>query len=218
VDSPGATLQYRAVVTYLILGSTMAFANAVQPGPFQTYLISQTLAHGWRRTAPACLAPLLSDGPIIALTLLVLSHVSPQLQAALRAVGGLFLLWLAAGAYRSWTRDRTGGVTDPGSTPRSVVNAAVVNLLNPNPWLGWSLVLGPLLLKGWREAPAHGVALVASFYVTMTVTLAAIVGVVAAARNAWPRLVPVLLAVSAAVLAGLGCYQLYAGISALYRG
>ena len=39
--------------TYLILGMTYAFAAAVQPGPLQTYLISQTLSHGWRRTLPA---------------------------------------------------------------------------------------------------------------------------------------------------------------------
>jgi hypothetical protein len=31
------------MATYLILGATYAFAAAVQPGPFQAYLISQPL-------------------------------------------------------------------------------------------------------------------------------------------------------------------------------
>ena len=42
------------------LGATLAFAAAVQPGPFQTFLIAETLARGWRRTLPACLGPLYS--------------------------------------------------------------------------------------------------------------------------------------------------------------
>jgi threonine/homoserine/homoserine lactone efflux protein len=60
---------------YLLQGIGYGFAAAVQPGPFQTYLISQTLSNGWRQTLPAALAPLISDGPIIILTLVVLSHV-----------------------------------------------------------------------------------------------------------------------------------------------
>ena len=65
---------------YLILGITYAFTAAVQPGPFQTYLISQTLSNGWRSTLPAAIAPLLSDGPIIILVLLVLSRMPGWLE------------------------------------------------------------------------------------------------------------------------------------------
>ena len=35
------------MLSYLIFGITYAFAAAVQPGPFQTYIISQTLNRGW---------------------------------------------------------------------------------------------------------------------------------------------------------------------------
>jgi threonine/homoserine/homoserine lactone efflux protein len=60
---------------YLLQGMGFGLAAASQPGPFQTYLISQSLARGWKHTLPAALAPLISDGPIIALCLLVLSQV-----------------------------------------------------------------------------------------------------------------------------------------------
>lgn len=46
------------MTTYLILGITYAFAAAMQPGPFQTYVIAQTLSRGWKRTLPAAFAPL----------------------------------------------------------------------------------------------------------------------------------------------------------------
>jgi threonine/homoserine/homoserine lactone efflux protein len=62
---------------YILQGIGYGLAAAAQPGPFQTYLISQALIKGWRRTVPAALAPLVSDGPIIALCLLVLSQLPP---------------------------------------------------------------------------------------------------------------------------------------------
>src|SRR5215216_5195710 len=87
---------------YIIQGLGYGFAAAVQPGPFQTYLISQTLSKGWKQTLPAALAPLLSDEPIITLCLLVLSQVPAWLQRFLYIAGGLFILYLAFGAYSSW--------------------------------------------------------------------------------------------------------------------
>ena len=65
---------------YILQGIVYGFSAAVQPGPFQTYLISQALSKGWKRTLPAALAPLVSDVPIIAICLLVLSQVPVWLQ------------------------------------------------------------------------------------------------------------------------------------------
>jgi threonine/homoserine/homoserine lactone efflux protein len=58
---------------YILQGIGYGFAAGAQPGPLQTYIISQTLLRGWSRTLPAALAPLISDGPIITICLLVLS-------------------------------------------------------------------------------------------------------------------------------------------------
>ncbi len=74
---------------YLIQGIGYGFAAAVQLGPFQTYLISQTLNKGWRQTLPAALAPLLSDGPIIVLALIVLSQIPEWFQRFLCIAGSV---------------------------------------------------------------------------------------------------------------------------------
>jgi threonine/homoserine/homoserine lactone efflux protein len=200
---------------YVIAGVTYAFAAAVQPGPFQAFLMARTLSAGWRRTLPAALSPLLSDGPIILLVLLVLSRVPDRFSQALRIVGGLFVLYLAAGAFRSWRNYGTGPSTQTGATRRTVVEAAFVNLLNPNPYLSWSLVLGPLLLKGWRESPRHGLALIISFYATMVVTLAGLIALFGRAGSLGPRVGRALVGLSAIALAGFGLYQLWAGTQGL---
>ena len=197
--------------TYLLFGASYAFAAAVQPGPLQAFLVGRAVSQGWRRTLPAAVAPLISDGPIAVVVLLLLSRVPPSFTSVLRLVGGAFLLFLAAGAYRSWRRYVGPLAGEAGSGQRTMLQAVVVNLLNPNPYLGWSLVMGPLLLKGWREAPAHGVALVAGFYGTMAVSLAGIIVLFAAARELGPRVGRGLVGVSAVALAVFGVYQLWVG-------
>jgi threonine/homoserine/homoserine lactone efflux protein len=202
---------------YLIFGMTYAFAAAVQPGPFQAFLLSQTSRNGWRRTLPAAFAPLVSDGPIILLVLLVLSRVPGWLVTVLQGAGGLFLLFLAYGAWTTWRR---GAVPPAASGPdrqQTLLKAALVNLLNPNPYLGWSLVMGPLLLKGWREAPANGLALLAGFYSTLVVSTMGIILLFGLAGSFGPKVSRILVGISALALAAFGVYELWLAGGALWR-
>ena len=198
---------------YILQGVGYGLAAASQPGPFQTYLISQTLTRGWKRTLPAAFAPLVSDGPIIVLCQLVLSQVPPSLQRFLYLTGGLFILYLAYGAYASW-KSFGGVILDPGSSSQqSLLKAALINLLNPNPYIYWTLVTGPILLKGWRETPANGAGFLAGFYVTLILCFMAISFVFGLARNIGPKVTRTLLGVSAVALFCFGSYQLWLGLN-----
>lgn len=189
----------------------------MQPGPYQTYLVSQALSHGWRRTLPAALAPLLSDAPIILLVLLVLSRVPRWLELGLRCAGGVFLLWLAWRAFDRWRHYRLASEEHAGaaSGTRGLLAAAAVNLLNPNPWLGWSLVMGPLLLAAWRVGAADGLAVLVAFYGTMVAASAGIVVLFAGARRFGARVARGLVGVSAAGLACFAAWQLWWGVAGL---
>ena len=202
---------------YLILGITFAFAAAVQPGPLQTYLISQSLSKGYRHTLPAAFSPLMSDGPIIVLVLFLLSNLPRSFINALQFAGGVFLLYLAVNAWKTWRDYDVGKAAQLQSGQQTLLKAATVNLLNPNPYLGWSLVMGPLLLKGWREAPLNGVALVVAFYATMVISLVGIIMLFSAARNLGPRVSRVMIGISAVALACLGFYELWLGVATLWR-
>lgn len=203
------------MLPYLIFGVGYGFAAAVQPGQLQAYVVSRTLAQGWRAALPAALAPLISDPPIIVLVLAILIRVPTTLVHVLHLAGGAFLLHLAASAAREWRDHRPMHAPPPGSARRTLLSAAFINLLNPGPYLGWSLVIGPLLLDAWKRSPAHAVALVACFYVAMVLTTAGIVVVFAVARASGPRVTRALLGVSAIALACFGLYQLGSGAVAL---
>ena len=159
----------------LFMGITFGFAAAVQPGPFQTFIISRALYNGWRATLPAAFAPLISDVPIVALVLLVLMQVPPWMEHVLHLAGGLFVLFLAVGAFRSYRNYTVGKAVTLQSARQNLFKAALVNFLNPNPYLSWSLVMGPLFLKAWNEQPASGIALIAGFYLAMILTVMGII-------------------------------------------
>lgn len=193
---------------HIAIGGGIAFAAAVQPGPLQAYLLSRVVSIGWRRTLPAALAPVISDGPIALLALLVLGQLSPALQSTLRAAGGLLLLFLAWKAFRQWRRNEAATSEQGGKVPRTLLEAVLVNILNPNPYLGWTLILGPIVIGAWRQSPSAGVAVVAAFYATMVTMLGVLIVAFGTARFLGSRFQRALLLVSAMVLAGLAVYQL----------
>jgi threonine/homoserine/homoserine lactone efflux protein len=198
---------------YLLQGAGYGLVAASQPGPLQTYLISQTLTHGWKRTLPAALAPLISDGPIILLCVFVLSRVPVWMQSVLYVAGGLFIFYLAYGTYKAW-KDFNPSIPDAGTgTQQSVLKAAMMNVLNPNPYIFWTLVTGPILLRGWHESPVNGIAFLAGFYVTMISSLAAIILVFGTAAQMGPKVNRILLGISAVALFAFGLYQVWLGFS-----
>jgi len=200
---------------YLIQGIGYGFAAASQPGPFQTYLISQSVTRGWKRTLPAALAPLVSDGPIILLCLLVLSQVPAWLQRFLYIAGGLFILYLAYGTFKSWKNFHLQTSQPESAGNQSVLKAALTNVLNPNPYIYWTLVTGPILIKGWRETPVNGIGFLAGFYLTMISSLAAIILVFGLASRFGLKVSRILLGISALALFCFGLYQLWLGMMAV---
>jgi threonine/homoserine/homoserine lactone efflux protein len=200
------------VLEYLLLGGGFAFAAAIQPGPLQAFLLSSVAQKGWQRTLPAACAPLLSDGPIVLLALFVLNRIPESLSRILQAAGGIFLLYLAWASYRQWKQQTTIETGASDSAPRTLLQAATINLLNPNPYLSWSLVLGPAVLAAWRQNPAYAIALILAFYITMITVLACSILLFGTTRFLGPGGRRTLILVSAATLAALGVYQLAASL------
>jgi threonine/homoserine/homoserine lactone efflux protein len=202
------------MVHYIVIGFFYAFACVVQPGPFLAYLFSQSLSNGWRKTIPLAFAPLMSDGPIIVLVLLVLTKIPHAFLQLLQCIGGVFLLYLAFSAYKTW-RNFNQNDSKYVSVKQNVFKAVMVNFLNPNPYLGWSLVMGPLLLSAWKESPATGISFLAGFYSTVIICSMGMVILFASARNFGQRINRIFIAISVAALAIFGCYQLWSGVAGL---
>jgi threonine/homoserine/homoserine lactone efflux protein len=202
-----------AIFSLFTQGVSLGFSAAVSPGPFQAFLLSRAARVGVRRALPLALAPLVSDGPVVVTVLLVLTAAPPVLLRGLEVGGGLLLLWLALGAWR--TAGEAGPEAPVGrEDPRgSFLRAALVNAAGPGPWVFWSTICGPILLEAWRASPARGVAFLAGFYLVLVGGNAALVAAFGMAGRIGPRAARGLVRTSALLMAGMGALQLWRGLS-----
>jgi threonine/homoserine/homoserine lactone efflux protein len=198
---------------FFLRGLALGLPAAAQPGPFQAYLLSQTMKNGWRHTLPAALAPLLSDGPIIILVVLILTQLPPWFLRIVRLAGGLFILYLAWRAYGTFRRgDFSAPEESAPVAQQSVLEAAIMNALNPNPYIFWGLAAGPILLQAWRRSATLGVSFLLGFYGTLIGGFALLIVLFATARRLGPRVSRYLTALSALALALFGAFQLWQGL------
>jgi threonine/homoserine/homoserine lactone efflux protein len=203
------------MLTSLISGIAYGFAAGATPGPLSMFVISQAVRNGWRRTLPAAFSPLITDGPVALLVLAVLSQAPSNMVLCLRFAGGTFILYLAFGACKAWRTLNAGNEMHAASSQNSFLKAAIVNWLNPNLYLSWSVIFGPIVLSGWRESPANGLALILGFYITIIAVMISMIFLFAAAGTLGVTVRRKMIGVSAIALACLGIYQLWLGFVAL---
>lgn len=212
------------MIAFLLKGIVLGFTAAAQPGPFQAYLLSQVTQHGWRKTLPATLAPLISDGPIVALMLFALRDVPPSVLAGIRIAGGAFILYLAYLAVHSYLRSQaakdqptpsTSNAVDEAKPSRGIWHSSLMNLLNPNPYIFWGTVGAPIVLDGWRISPGHAYAFMLGMYGLLIGGLALFVvifgklGALSPKANRW------LNGISALALTAFGAWQIYVGTNSI---
>ncbi len=192
---------------YWLTGAGYGFAGAIQPGPFQAFVISEALRRGWRSALPAAFAPLISDLPVLVLVLLVLTRLPEPARRVLYLVSGLYILYLAWGAWHA-RGDMITSLRQDEAPGGSLWRAALMNLLSPGPYVFWSLVAGPVLLQALQQGVAYAAAFLAGFYMAMVGTLAALIVVFGTAGRVAPRLARALISLSALLLAAFGVRQL----------
>jgi threonine/homoserine/homoserine lactone efflux protein len=134
-------------------GVLLGISAALSPGPFQSLVIANSLVGGWRKAVPITFAPLIVDIPIAGVLIFVLSQVSESFLNAVRFAGAVMLLFLA---WQLWGQIRSGGSSQESPNTESKENGSqrgglfwgvIMLFLSPGPYLFWSLILGPLMLK-----------------------------------------------------------------------
>ncbi|MFP4031562.1 MAG: LysE family translocator [Desulfococcaceae bacterium] len=162
---------------YLISGTVFGLSAGFSPGPLTALVISETLKHNAAEGAKIAMAPLITDLPIIVAGVWAVS-------LAAGASWALGLIALAGGGYLArlgWESLRFRGVSGETETvpPRSFRRGVIANLLNPNPYLFWGTVGGPLLAQGLTHSPAAAGLFLVPFYgllVGVKVGIAVVVG------------------------------------------
>jgi threonine/homoserine/homoserine lactone efflux protein len=159
--------------------------------------------------------PLVSDPPVIVACLFALAGLPGGLLRLLSLAGGALLVFLGASTLRGLWRERDGspGAAGAGRAPPpqdgGFWRAVLVNLLNPNAWIFWSLVGGPILAGALRSSTPQPHAFLGGFYLALTATNAATVLLFGALGRLGPRASRALGGLSAVAFLALGLAQLW---------
>jgi threonine/homoserine/homoserine lactone efflux protein len=153
------------MLTFLTTGTILGLSAGIAPGPILALVISETLNHDKWAGIKVALAPIITDLPIIILTLFILSKLSGfnTILGIISLLGGCFILYL--GFESMGTKGMS--IQLGNSKPRSLQKGIVVNLLSPHPYLFWISVGGPLTVKALQQCIVSAAAFIISFYVLL---------------------------------------------------
>ena len=162
---------------FLTIGTLLGISAGFAPGPLLTLVISETLRHGIKSGIKVALAPIITDLPIIVLTLFVLSKLSGfhDVLGIISLAGGLFILSMG------YQGIRTKGVefNVEGIAPKSFTKGLLANALSPHPYLFWFSVGAPTMTKAMSQGISAPLAFIISFYLCLVgskIALAILVG------------------------------------------
>ncbi len=165
------------MIHYLTIGTVLGLSAGFAPGPLLTLVISETLQHDIKSGVKVALAPIITDLPIIILTLFVLSKLSNfhNILGLISLTGGLFILFMG---YKSL---RTKGVKInlDGIKPKSLIKGVLANALSPHPYLFWLTVGAPTMTKAMMQNISAPLAFIISFYTFLVgskIVLAILIG------------------------------------------
>jgi len=165
------------MISFLITGTILGFSAGIAPGPLLALVISETMEHGVRSGVKIALAPILTDLPIILITLLILAKIShfQNILGIISIIGGFFILFLGIESMRSKAVD----LNLNKSTPKSLQKGILANVLSPHPYLFWFSVGGPTTITAMDINLFAAISFVLSFYVLLVgskINLAILVG------------------------------------------
>jgi threonine/homoserine/homoserine lactone efflux protein len=133
-------------------GAVFGLAGGLTPGPLTTLVISQTLRYDRGEGFRVAVTPLLTDAPIVAATILLLSRIEAgPVLGTIALLGAGFLAYLAIESFR------VGPLTASADAvpPRSLWKGFWANLLNPHPYVFWMTLGAPTVVKA---AQVHALA------------------------------------------------------------
>lgn len=150
---------------FLLIGLVLGLSAGIAPGPLLTLVIPETLRYGVGAGIRVAITPIITDLPIIFLTLLVLSRLADYewLLGMISLVGGIVLLIMGFDCLKAEAVVPAAGTT----TTKSLIKGILANLLNPHPYLFWFSIGAPLMTQALRQNIAALIGFIFGFYLLL---------------------------------------------------
>ncbi len=152
-------------ITYLTMGAVFGLTAGISPGPLLTLVISETLRHNKTEGMKIAVAPLITDIPIVLLTIFILSKMASSdfVLGIISILGGIFIAYLGYDSIKS----RGIEIDIQNLKPKSIRKGIIVNILSPHPYIFWLMVGAPITVKAYQANPFAAFAFIIAFYVLL---------------------------------------------------
>ena len=146
---------------FLSGGILLGLAAGFTPGPLLVLVISETLRHNIKAGIKVSIAPLITDVPIIVISLLVLNRLADfkVILACISIFGGLFILYLG---YES-LKIKGVELNLVSHSSNSFRKGVITNALNPHPYIFYMTVGAPIIFRSINQNILSTVLFVGSF-------------------------------------------------------
>jgi threonine/homoserine/homoserine lactone efflux protein len=153
------------IIDFLSIGIVLGLSAGCSPGPLLMLVISETLHHDTKSGVKVALSPIITDLPIVVITLVLLVKLSGYHYALglISLAGGMFVLFTGYEAIRTQAVE----LNLPKEQPKSLCKGVLTNLLSPHPYLFWITVGGPVLTKSLTIGRGEFFAFICSFYLAL---------------------------------------------------
>ena len=154
------------VIGLALAGVTLGIVEGVKPGPLLTTVIKETLTNGFKGGIRAASAPFFTDGPLILFSIFMAGYIAnqPLLFGGIAVLGAIFLTRMGMECFNPVIPDIDA--TDIDLT-QSLKKGILTNLLNPNAYIFWLLIGGPLMATAADSEPTAPFAYAISFLVSI---------------------------------------------------
>ena len=166
-------LETDLILGLAIAGATLGLVEGIKPGPLLTMVIRETLSGGLRAGLWTAAAPIFTDGPLVIFSLFAAAWIAtnPSALLAITLAGAIFLAQMG---YECFGLEPPNMNEDAPPPTGSFLRGVITNLLNPNVYIFWFLIGGPLMASAADEEILAPIAYAITFLVTIMLTKAAI--------------------------------------------
>lgn len=150
-------------LTILLSGVIFGLSAGISPGPLLILVITETLNYSMKEGIKVACAPLITDLPIVLISILIfsrLSHFEP-IVGLISLCGAFFIGYLG---YESITAKGVP-ITAGHVKPQSLRKGIVTNFLNPHPYLFWLTIGAPTIMKALNINIFSALLFLVGFYV-----------------------------------------------------
>ena len=149
--------------TLLLAAITLGLVEGIKPGPLMAVVISETVIHNWKAGLKVALVPLITDGPVILLSVFLyeLLTINTISQAILGFLGAIILFWLGIDCLKNSEKSLE---EDSPKESQSLKKGIITNLTNPNMYLYWSLIGAPFLINAYELHITYPFLFVGGFF------------------------------------------------------